>query len=89
MRWLKIAGVCVAALVALSVVSLALKLIEWLVVAVVLVGIVVLVLKTRDYLRSARNTKIDARRGRETHARTTRLRLSVEEELEQMKREMS
>lgn len=87
MRWLKIAGVCVAALVALSVVSLALKLIEWLVIAAVLV--VVLVLKTRDHRRSARNTKIDAQRKRETHAHATRLRLSVEEELEQMKREMS
>jgi small-conductance mechanosensitive channel len=45
MRWLKIAGVCVAVLIALSVVSLALKLIEWLVIVVVLVGIVVLGLR--------------------------------------------
>jgi hypothetical protein len=88
MRWLKIAGVCVAVLVALSVVSFALKMIEWLVIAVVLVGIVVLGLKTRDYLRSARNTKIDTRRDREMQAREARVRLSVEKELEQMKREI-
>jgi hypothetical protein len=89
MRWLKIAGVCVAALIALSVVSLILKLIEWLVIAVVLVGLVVLGLKIRDHLRSPRNTKIDARRDREAHAGAARVRLSVEEELEQLKREMS
>ena len=89
MRWVKIAGVCLAVIIAVGLVSFIIKMIEFVIVLTALMVVVAIAVWLYRALESAQSNRVQRQRAKEARKGDDRTRMTLDEELEQLKRDVA